>query len=215
MIIAPWRGGRCHEIEIAWGGLAAALPFVFSAGSANAVTFDVTGKSIDGVGGISLTGTIDGDAALTVINSINLQRFPIANPFNVINSYVPFVLHASSTPPTVPLNITLFFSSTDMNDFLNAQGLIYFTTLNQLQAQANVAAAACNGDEFCLEIVDSDLTAAKLPILINGQRTFGALVVAEAATTPLPAALPLFASGAGVLGFFGWRRKKKAAALAA
>jgi hypothetical protein len=28
--------------------------------------------------------------------------------------------------------------------------------------------------------------------------------------TPLPAALPLFASGAGLLGFFGWRRKQKA-----
>lgn len=30
--------------------------------------------------------------------------------------------------------------------------------------------------------------------------------------TPLPAALPLFASGAGVLGYFGWRRKRKALA---
>ena len=30
--------------------------------------------------------------------------------------------------------------------------------------------------------------------------------------TPLPAALPLFASGMGVLGFFGWRRKRKALA---
>jgi len=29
--------------------------------------------------------------------------------------------------------------------------------------------------------------------------------------TPLPAALPLFASGAGVFGYFGWRRKRKAA----
>jgi len=35
------------------------------------------------------------------------------------------------------------------------------------------------------------------------------------ATTPIPGALPLFASGAGVLGFFNWRRKKKSAALAA
>ena len=35
------------------------------------------------------------------------------------------------------------------------------------------------------------------------------------ATTPLPAALPLFASGLGALGLLGWRRKKKAAALAA
>jgi hypothetical protein len=34
------------------------------------------------------------------------------------------------------------------------------------------------------------------------------------ATTPLPAALPLFASGLGGLGFLQWRRKKKAAAAA-
>jgi len=32
----------------------------------------------------------------------------------------------------------------------------------------------------------------------------------ESGATPLPAALPLFASGAGLLGFFGWRRKRKA-----
>ncbi|HUL86553.1 MAG TPA: VPLPA-CTERM sorting domain-containing protein [Pseudolabrys sp.] len=33
--------------------------------------------------------------------------------------------------------------------------------------------------------------------------------------TPLPAALPLFVTGLGALGLIGWRRKKKAAALAA
>ena len=35
------------------------------------------------------------------------------------------------------------------------------------------------------------------------------------ATTPLPAALPLFATGLGALGLFGWRRKRKAQAVAA
>ena len=35
------------------------------------------------------------------------------------------------------------------------------------------------------------------------------------AETPLPAALPLFATGLGALGLLGWRRKKKAAARAA
>jgi hypothetical protein len=34
------------------------------------------------------------------------------------------------------------------------------------------------------------------------------------ASTPLPAALPLFASGLGVMGLFGWRRKRKAQAAA-
>jgi hypothetical protein len=34
-------------------------------------------------------------------------------------------------------------------------------------------------------------------------------------TTPLPAALPLFATGLGAMGLFGWRRKRKAAAIAA
>jgi hypothetical protein len=32
---------------------------------------------------------------------------------------------------------------------------------------------------------------------------------------PLPAALPLFATGLGALGLIGWRRKRKAAAVAA
>jgi hypothetical protein len=36
-----------------------------------------------------------------------------------------------------------------------------------------------------------------------------------AGATPIPAGLPLFASGAGVLGYLGWRRKRKPAALAA
>jgi hypothetical protein len=37
----------------------------------------------------------------------------------------------------------------------------------------------------------------------------------DIAATPLPAALPLFATGLGALGLLGWRRKRKAAALAA
>lgn len=35
------------------------------------------------------------------------------------------------------------------------------------------------------------------------------------ATTPVPGALPLFATGLGTIGLLGWRRKKKAASLAA
>jgi hypothetical protein len=43
----------------------------------------------------------------------------------------------------------------------------------------------------------------------------GEFVTSQAAATPLPGTLPLFAGGLGALGLLGWRRKKKAAALAA
>jgi hypothetical protein len=45
--------------------------------------------------------------------------------------------------------------------------------------------------------------------------SFQILGTALAAETPLPAALPLFATGLGALGLLGWRRKRKAAALTA
>jgi hypothetical protein len=46
----------------------------------------------------------------------------------------------------------------------------------------------------------------------NADQTFSLNIPAP---TPLPAALPLFATGLGALGLFGWRRKRKTQALAA
>jgi hypothetical protein len=40
---------------------------------------------------------------------------------------------------------------------------------------------------------------------------FGELMTGVVVPTPLPAALPLFATGLGVLGLVGWRRKRRAA----
>jgi hypothetical protein len=38
------------------------------------------------------------------------------------------------------------------------------------------------------------------------------LTITDISATPLPAALPLFASGIGALGLLGWRKKRRAAA---
>ena len=52
--------------------------------------------------------------------------------------------------------------------------------------------------------------------IASGDFTLDSLTLNGPATTPLPAALPLFATGLGALGLLGWRRKRKnAAALAA
>jgi hypothetical protein len=45
---------------------------------------------------------------------------------------------------------------------------------------------------------------------VFGNATFSAVV--PSSVTPLPAALPLFATGIGGLGLLGWRRKRKAPA---
>jgi hypothetical protein len=42
-----------------------------------------------------------------------------------------------------------------------------------------------------------------------------AVLFSPVSSTPLPAALPLFAGGLGAMGLLGWRRKKKEASLAA
>jgi hypothetical protein len=57
-------------------------------------------------------------------------------------------------------------------------------------------------------------------LLVNGdpfQSVTGNVVIAsnDLATTPLPPALPLFATGLGALGLLGWRKKRKGAAATA
>ena len=46
----------------------------------------------------------------------------------------------------------------------------------------------------------------------EGTGFVGSSLAAAPSATPLPGALPLFVSGLGAMGFFGWRRKRKVAA---
>jgi hypothetical protein len=48
-----------------------------------------------------------------------------------------------------------------------------------------------------------------LLVNLNGIETTINGVTSDVSATPLPAALPLFASGGALLGFLGWRRKRK------
>jgi hypothetical protein len=84
--------------------------------------------------------------------------------------------------------------------------------LGVLKVQDNNAGDSLDGDTLTIDfsgssITDGSLTDSsglKTPLDLGGTIT----------ETPLPAALPLFASGLGALGLLGWRRKRKAQAAA-
>jgi hypothetical protein len=64
-----------------------------------------------------------------------------------------------------------------------------------------------------LKLTVPTYTVQRPPLTEITNATFDATFnITAVATTPLPAALPLFATGLGVLGLLGWRRKRKAKA---
>jgi hypothetical protein len=66
------------------------------------------------------------------------------------------------------------------------------------------------------DIIDSLVITANIGATAanNNQLNIDNIVVTPTPATPLPATLPLFASGLGALGLLGWRRKRKAQAVA-
>ncbi len=64
------------------------------------------------------------------------------------------------------------------------------------------------GDVLTLNIPTSSLTDAGGPIAGSFNQIS---ITGGDITTPLPAALPLFATGLGAMGLLGWRRKRKSA----
>jgi hypothetical protein len=82
--------------------------------------------------------------------------------------------------------------------------------------------STCSGS-FCAINSGADQAVLKLIVAASGGLTLGGAIVGSTTSprdifesfagtvtpTPLPAALPLFATGLGVMGLLGWRRKRK------
>jgi len=77
------------------------------------------------------------------------------------------------------------------------------TFLSNLYYDAPGSSTCNTGAGFACEDTNTD---------ILGQPILAFLAPSPVSTTPLPAALPLFASGLGALGLLSWNRKRKAAA---
>src|SRR5262245_9430205 len=200
-MVSSHRGAGAKAMKSKILGAAFAAGLLLGASSANAVTFDVNGSSIFGA---TLTGTIEGDAALTTVTAVNLKASNVINLFNVLNVWTAPLLIASNSDPQF-INVYLTFAGGPPADDL-AQGQSKYNG-----AIADVFAAhdpvVCGIDLSCQALVLQERSDAIDEVNQAFADTFYATATAQ---TPLPAAFPLFAGGLGALGLLGWRRKKKA-----
>jgi hypothetical protein len=160
--------------------------------------------------GGTVTGEIDGltDNATTLNTAVV-----------TIGSYPSALFSASFTLPSAPIST---FPTVSENTFTVTGGVItayHFTGGGGgwLFGLGSTAAPPGENVDFITNGTVSVPSQRDIDLCISGNgctatTTFTPL--AGTGTTPLPAALPLFATGLGALGLLGWRRKRKAQATA-
>ena len=223
------RAGHNSDGNVTVASIALIAIAVLLSTPANAVTFDVSGSNAFGD---SLTGTLNGDAALTTVTFINLTL----DPSTVRSLAVPFVV--SYTSPKLVAQSEFIFTQNPFGETgtallltiwlsypggptqaANTQAIDSIFQGEIAQANASNNPDSCgpaNGGaliDACRASVDIELQKEINQINSDYALNFSAVAVPQVAETPLPAAFPLFASGLGALGLLGWRRKRKTAAL--
>ena len=172
----------------------AAITFLaLASGPADALTFDFSFINTEGNVTGTVTGEIDG-----LVNNASGQQATAVN----IDLYPAGLGTLGTVPISVPLPVSTYNKFTvNSSGFLTS---VYFAEVNPftytlvLNSVAQVFYLSNSRD--CPACVEDSLLTITTP---------------STSATPLPAALPLFATGLGALGLLGWRRKRKAAAFAA
>jgi hypothetical protein len=159
--------------------LAAAMVVAYAVTDARAVTFNVTGTNFSGD---ALTGTLEGDAALTTVTAINLV---VSGPGPIPDGPVTFLIdyvspHLQAVDPSNTLGLHIYLSGPTPSEI-----------------DALILVTSCADSPPCADT-------------LNLLRPSWFPAVATAAEVPLPAALPLFATCLGFLGLLGWRRRRTA-----
>jgi hypothetical protein len=178
---------------------------------ATLVNFDFTFTNA----GVSVWGEIDG---LTIggtgpASSVYIYGYtePAGVPSGAMTAGYPFSTYPYAFPtPLLMTNITMNSFTVDASGVLttaNFYGTAIFDTNNDYVILAMTRALP--GEDFAGVYQESFPPG--IPHVQSGG-DFGNLAYVTA--TPLPAALPLFATGLGGLGLLGWRRKRKAQAVA-
>jgi hypothetical protein len=183
---------------------------------ARATTYDIIAPSTGELAG-GISGTITTDGTTGTLSASNITSWNINQTINDVQ----FIENLSSSNSTLSLtggaltaNATeLFFNFSATDDSL----LKFSSTLvtgNSLQYCDATAACINQNGASDFSTIEWVFVAPGLGSTNGSSPQVGDIEIAAATvgTTPLPAALPLFATGLGAMGLFGWRRKRKNAA---
>jgi hypothetical protein len=187
---------------------------------ANTLTYAVDITS----GGDSLTGTISTDGTIGTLSSSNITGFDLTM------SFVPTAPanYSGPSPLTATETYSKHWTTVGGSEFTATSSGLFFDFGSTATAYAPPDFEAAYVDfasppNSDLEFLDSRYSpgAIDLTDVVDGQPVTGTIFfndlteIGTITTTPLPAALPLFATGLGGLGLLGWRRKRNNVGIAA
>jgi hypothetical protein len=186
------------------------------------IYLDLNASTASGTGHVGSQGGDPGTPPISFVTDVNAK---FANGFADISA-----LDSVITTLTVSVPTGWFF--TDLEFSTHKAGDVSITAKNGATIIGTASATGLGNGEvgWLVQAINSkEFTSLVLTSAIDGFdqiKQFEISGLAEACTgdcngggpglaTPLPAALPLFAGGLGVMGLLGWRKKRKAAAAAA
>jgi hypothetical protein len=173
---------------------------------------------------VTVNGTIttDGNTGIS-LGPTDITAWSLA--VNYSSPAIPVTLTAANSTLTLmggdltatSSALSFNFAGTDggVLEFASSGGVGEFDALPNGNVIYEAGGSSCDGfggpQDFCAQ----EWAAPENGTVATTEET-GTVVIGTAAvsTTPLPAALPLFASGLGALAMFGWRKKRKNAAAA-
>lgn len=170
--------------------------------------------SIAGGGTINQVSWYGGSPTNTFSSAFDVIFYASTSSGSVVGAALETITDATPTPVYVTGGSSLngvneYLFTLNVPSFVAAAGTGYFFSVVEDTPTSNF---------FWIDSADGTTSQVEYPLggFRTGQvNTIQAFALSNVATTPLPAALPLFAGGLGLVGLLARRRKQKAAAIAA
>lgn len=182
----------------------AGLAFLLGSGPSYAITYNI--NIVEGAN--SVAGTITTNGTLGNLSSADITQWNLVVNAGLGGSITLGTNPIMSGAPLLAASTSLVFSPEGGSAFFG-DGFVFWNLLDSLTFPP--AGAMEFHETKAGEVGDNTVL---LSLGLDGHSDVQ-IGYAVPATTPLPAALPFFATGLGALGLLGWRRKRKAAAIAA